>query len=112
MDPRFVLLALGFGKIHALDISDHDGADLIGDLNDLELHSKIGRQFGTVIEIGTIEHVFHVPNALWNLVQMCELGGEIIHAAPTNNWPNHGFYQLSPTLFYDYYTANGFEVIG
>ena len=43
---------------------------------------------------------------------MCELGGEIIHAAPTNNWPNHGFYQLSPTLFHDYYTANGFEVIG
>lgn len=111
VNPELLLLALGFDDIHALDISDHDGADLIGDLNDPELHRRIGRRFGTVVEIGTIEHVFHVPNALWNLVQMCELGGEIVHAAPTNNWPNHGFYQLSPTLFHDYYAANGFEVL-
>ena len=112
VDPKLVFLAMGFDAIHALDISDHDGADLLGDLNESDLHRQIGRQFGTIVEIGTIEHVFHVPNALWNLVRMCELGGEIIHAAPTNNWPNHGFYQLSPTLFHDYYTANGFEVIG
>jgi hypothetical protein len=111
VNPDLVLLALGFDDIHALDISDHDGADLIGDLNDPDLYRQIGRQFGTVVEIGTIEHVFHIPNALWNLVKMCELGGEIVHASPVNNWPNHGFYQLSPTLFHDYYAANGFEVL-
>ncbi|MBU3725383.1 MAG: hypothetical protein FGM18_07725 [Burkholderiaceae bacterium] len=26
-----------------------------------------------------------------------------------NNWTDHGFYQISPTLFFDFYSAAGFE---
>ena len=47
---------------------------------------------------------------MWNIAKMCAQGGEIIHVGPLNNQPNHGFYQFSPTLYYDFYEANGFQV--
>ncbi|WP_435183985.1 hypothetical protein ACRYJJ_03935 [Cylindrospermopsis raciborskii G7] len=34
-----------------------------------------------------------------------------MHASPANNYVDHGFYSFSPTVFYDYYTANGFEIL-
>lgn len=103
--------AMGFEEVYSVDVAPHDDPTFLFDLNDTGMEHRIGRQFDTVLELGTLEHVFHVPNALWNLVKLCAVGGEIVHGAPMNNWPNHGFYQLSPTLFYDFYQANGCEVI-
>lgn len=39
------------------------------------------------------------------------MGGIVIHESPTNNHVDHGFYMFSPTVFYDYYLLNGFEII-
>lgn len=95
----------------SLDVAPHDDPTFLFDLNEPDVWRRVGKQFNLVIELGTLEHVFHIPNALWNMVNLCAVGGEIIHGAPMNNWPNHGFYQLSPTLFYDFYQANGCEVV-
>lgn len=35
----------------------------------------------------------------------------MIHASPSHNHADHGFYVFNPTIFYDFYTANGFDVI-
>jgi len=32
-----------------------------------------------------------------------------VHISPMNNYVNHGFVQLSPSLYQDYYAANGFD---
>lgn len=40
---------------------------------------------------------------------MLRPGGTVIHIVPCNGWVNHGFYQISPTLMFDYYQAAGFE---
>lgn len=40
---------------------------------------------------------------------MLRPGGTIIIGTPSSNAINHGFYSLSPTLFHDYFTANGFR---
>jgi hypothetical protein len=37
--------------------------------------------------------------------------GTVIHIVPCNGWVNHGFYQISPTLMFDYYGAAGFDPI-
>ena len=37
--------------------------------------------------------------------------GSIFHVLPCNNWVDHGFYQFSPTLIFDYYAAVDFEVL-
>lgn len=93
-----------------LDVSDYEQADHIHDLNQPAPDHLIGR-FGTIIDGGTLEHVFDVPQTLRNMKAMLRPGGRIIHINPMNNWSEHGFYQLSPTLYHDFYATNGFRMI-
>ena len=102
---------LGLGSLAAMDLSNYDGADIIFDLNEPQPPPETRQRFGLVMNGGTLEHVFHVPNALANLNAMLKAGGAILHVLPCNNWVDHGFYQFSPTLMFDYYAALQFEVL-
>src|SRR5262249_29348382 len=62
-----------------------------------------------IVDAGTIEHVFDMRMVMANIVNLLAVGGTAFHVAPLSNWINHGFYQLSPCLFYDTYAANGFD---
>jgi len=42
---------------------------------------------------------------------MLKPGGIVIHVSPSNNHVDHGFYQFSPTLFYDYYSLNNWTIL-
>lgn len=101
---------LGFDGMRVLDFSDYEGADTVFDLNSEALPDSLLGQFDAVIDGGTIEHIFHVPNVLNNIFKMLKVGGRIIHLSPSSNHIDHGFYMFSPTLFWDYYYCNGFEV--
>lgn len=92
-----------------LDVSDYEDAEHIQDLNQPIPDALRGR-FGVVIDGGTLEHIFDVPQALRNMKAMLRPGGRIIHLNPMNSWAEHGFYQLSPTLYHDFYTTNGFRM--
>ena len=37
---------------------------------------------------------------------MLKTGGRVIHSSPGTNYFDHGFYMFSPTLFYDFYVQN------
>jgi SAM-dependent methyltransferase len=91
----------------AMDYSDFEGAEIIADLSKT-LDERLHGQFGTVIDSGTIEHVFNLRQAFTNCVKLLRPGGQIVHISPVNNYVNHGFYQLNPTVFHDYYDANHF----
>jgi hypothetical protein len=52
-----------------------------------------------------------MPNLLRNIFEALVVDGIVIHHSPTNNFVDHGFYQFSPTLYVDYYSANGFADI-
>jgi hypothetical protein len=97
--------------IQTLDVSDYEGADIIFDLNEPEPPPNLLGKFVTVLNGGTLEHVFNIPNALTCITRMLKVGGVVIHIVPTNNCVDHGFYQLSPTLLFDYYTAAGYEIL-
>jgi hypothetical protein len=92
-----------------LDIAeDREHATIVHDLNEpvpAELHAR----FGTVIDPGTLEHVFDIRAGFRNVADLARPGGRVIHLNPVNNHVNHGFWQLSPTAHFDYYHANGFE---
>lgn len=103
--------ASGFAEINALDISDYEGANFVGDLNDSHVAEKIGRQFGLVYDSGTIEHIFDVPTALRSICSLTRLGGVVVHATPTNGFMDHGFWQISPDLFRAFYRAAGFSIL-
>ena len=99
---------LGFDEVHSLDGNDYEGADYIYDLNRDDISTVIPTQYDLVLDSGTIEHVFHQPNVLKNIFDSLLVGGHVMHLAPSNNFVDHGFYQFSPTFFYDYYISNKF----
>jgi hypothetical protein len=104
--PRF-----GADPIDAADASDYEGATIIHDFN-----SPIGQehhgQYDTLIDFGSLEHIFNVPVALANMMKMLKIGGRLVSIAPSNNWLGHGFYQIGPELpFRVYQPENGFELL-
>jgi SAM-dependent methyltransferase len=103
------LLAEEFGatSVASLDASSYEGATYVRDLN-LELEPNFP-QFDTIIDAGTLEHVFDVRTGFGNINRCCKVGGQILHILPANNFVGHGFYQFSPEFFYSLYNeARGF----
>lgn len=98
---------LGINEVKAIDYADHENADIIHDFN-TPVAQKLYNTFDLIIDSGTIEHIFDIRQALINISLMLKHGGRIIHMTPTNNYVQHGFYQISPTLYFDYYSENKF----
>ena len=65
--------------------------------------------YDIVLDVGTAEHCFNIGQAIVNMADMVRKDGYIIHENPAN-WGNHGFYNLNPTFYADFYSANGFEL--
>ncbi|MBI2839850.1 MAG: hypothetical protein HYX75_16170 [Acidobacteria bacterium] len=103
--------ALARLDVYALDISEYERPDFMWDLNSPIPEELIGR-FGLIVDGGTIEHIFDIKQALMNINRMLRSGGRIIHMSPMSNYVEHGFYQFSPTVFFDYYGVNGFGGMG
>lgn len=102
--------SIGFTEVVALDKSRFEGAEIEFDLNASSLPETLRGRFDCIVDHGTMEHVFHVPNCLANIGGMLKPGGRVIHSAPGHNYFDHGFYMFSPTLFADFYAANGWTI--
>jgi hypothetical protein len=99
---------IGFSTVHALDLYTHQNPDIIADLNK-PIDEKFYGKYDCVLDGGTMEHIFSPADVLYNSVRLLKVGGRIIHLNPLTGWINHGFYQISPTLYYDFYSENGFN---
>jgi SAM-dependent methyltransferase len=106
-----LFLHFGFAGVESVDIDAAVGATHLFDLNLADTPDTLAEKFDLVFNGGTLEHVFHLPNALANVSRMLREGGVVIHVLPCNNWADHGFYQFSPCLMFDYYRAAGFECL-
>ena len=103
---EWVLLALGATEAHSIDISNYEGATHISDLGQ---PTTLPRTYDTVIDAGSLEHIFDVATAFRNLIGFTAPGGRIVHVLPVNNLSGHGFWQFSSDLIYALYSApNGF----
>jgi SAM-dependent methyltransferase len=102
----------GGRQVDAVDASPYENAKLIHDMNEPWPADSAARgQYDAVLDYGCLEHVFNFPVAWRNLVDLCRVGGHILHALPANNLSGHGFYQFSPELFFNLYQPErGFEV--
>lgn len=105
-----VFLRLGFERVMTTDVDGFEGCDLVFDLNADHVPEGHAGAYDMVLDAGTFEHVFHLPNAFRNVVAFAKPGGRIVHHAPSSNHIDHGFYMFSPTLFWDFYAANGMAV--
>lgn len=101
---------LGFASAEVLDFCSFECKSHEFDLNCRPLPAALKGKWDLIIDHGTMEHVFHVPNALANIFDLLKSSGRIVHSSPSSNCVDHGFYMFSPTFFYDYYTANNFKI--
>lgn len=107
---RFFRL-LGAQTVDSMDASAFEGASIVHDLN-LPVPASLHARFSMIFDGGTLEHVFHFPQAIQNCMSMLTVGGTFIQVAPANNFMGHGFYQFSPELLYQVFSSsNGFRII-
>lgn len=96
---------LGADCCHSLDVSDYQQSEIICNLNQ-PISSEYTNQYDIVIDAGTLEHLSNLPIALLNIFNLLKPGGIYYFGLPCNNWVDHGFFQFSPTFFYDLCTDN------
>ena len=89
--------------VDSIDASNYENATFIHDMNK-PLPIELRQKYDTVIDFGTLEHIYNIPQALENCSLLCKPGGQIIHSLPTNNSCGHGFWQISPELFFSLYS--------
>lgn len=68
-----------------------------------------GTLYDLVIDPGTSEHCFNIPQALANLASAVAMGGCISQALPMAMF-NHGYWNVNPVALLDFYEHNGFKV--
>lgn len=99
----------GATQVDSVDNNSYQDATYVHDLN-RPLPQELQGQYETLIDGGTIEHVFNVPQALQTCSELLRPGGQILHILPANNYCGHGFWQFSPELFFSLYSArNGYR---
>jgi hypothetical protein len=107
-EPLFVFL--GAKHVSSIDASDFEQATYVHDLNQ-PLPVSLANRFSVVHEGGTIEHVFNIPQAFKNCMEMVRVGGHFIQVNEANNYMGHGFWQFCPELIYRIFSReNGFNI--
>lgn len=103
---KLLLEHFGARTVHSFDNSEYEGATHIFDFN---APITIERTYDTVIDFGTLEHIYNVPQALKTISMLAVEGGQILHVLSANNQCGHGFWQFSPELFFSLYSqTNGY----
>jgi hypothetical protein len=103
-----VLETYGVKDLHCLDYFD-DRADLRFDMN-YPVPQEHGERYGTVIDIGCLEHVFNSAQCLENCLRMVRPGGHYFLHTPVNGYFRHGLHVFNPAGLIDACTMNGFVV--
>lgn len=108
-----VLGAMGVKEFVSIDVEAHEGSEVLVDMNYPVLGQvkDIG-EFDIVLDLGTMEHCFNVPQFMQNLEILCKPldGGYIIHWNPFYSI-NHGFYNFNPTFYKDWYEERSAQLI-
>jgi hypothetical protein len=104
-----MLHARGIRDVTALDYYD-PRADLRYDMN-LPVPEDQHERYQTVIDIGTIEHVFDTRQCLENVLRMVTVGGHYILSTPVRGCSGHGLHTFHPEVMPRALTLNEFEIV-
>ena len=88
---------------------DPDGGDYAGDLSDDQ--TALHDAFRTIVNIGTIEHIWDIHGAFCNVVSMLKIGGVYAGVSPVAGYRNHGIHITGARYIEAFFKSNGFEII-
>lgn len=100
--------------VESTDASGYQGATVLQDMN-LPLTEENLRHCGRydlLIDGGSLEHFFNIPQALQNYFDLLRIDGVLYIMTNANNHFGHGFYQFSSELFYRVFSSeNGYQML-
>jgi hypothetical protein len=64
----------------------------------------------TMLDIGTLEHIFDIASAFGNIVRRLKKDGLAILLSPIS-WFEHGFVNFNSLLFKEFFSYNNFEIL-
>jgi hypothetical protein len=107
-DVAELLHGRGIDKTASLDLFDSQ-AMLHHDMNERipEFHHA---QYRTLIDIGSLKHVFDTRQCLENCIRMLTVGGWYLLHVPVNGYFAHGLHVLNPHAVINALRLNGFVV--
>jgi hypothetical protein len=110
VSDEYLFRRLGFDMVDSLDKNTFEGANVVWDLNQLlqKEFANIGA-YNFIYDGGTMEHLFHVPNALNNIFKLLSVDGRVAHLSPVK-FINHGFYNFSTFFYEEFYETNKFLI--
>jgi SAM-dependent methyltransferase len=99
---------LGFSEVDSIDYFPNEKPTYVADLNK-PVGLELQNQYDMVFDGGTTEHCFDTRQVLSNAIRLLKVGGRVVHLCPISGGINHGYFLLSPILFFDFYGQNGFK---
>jgi hypothetical protein len=93
----------------SLDLFD-SRADLQYDMN-RPVPETEHQKYGTLLDIGCLEHLFDTAQCLENCMRMVRTGGHYLLHTPVNGYFGHGLHVFNPQGLIDCFTDNGFEIV-
>ena len=96
-------------------ISEYRDCDLNGSAEiNLDLSQPIPKEYvgnlGSVLNGGTVEHIFDLRQVFENIHLMVRPGGAMLHLVPIT-WYNHGFINFNPLFFQSLSEVNNYSVL-
>ena len=110
ISSEFFFKLFNFSNVQSIDKNKYENASIIKDLN-YKISKIFYNKFDAIYDGGSLEHVFNPSEALFNITRMLKKNGYVMHLTPCNNYIDHGFYSISPTLYKDFYEQNNFKII-
>ena len=110
LTDRVLFQALGFETFEAIDYSDYENTSFTYDLNNPNVPEDYCEKYDYIMDCGTLEHIFNLPNALTAIFRMLKVGGTFWFTTPIWYAVNHGFYNFSPCLFSEYFSQNKWQI--
>ncbi len=98
---------LGFDSVETFDINGSPTHKL--DLQE-KLDSSFHNSYDLVIDSGTLYSVFDVASLFENILFMLKIGGKVWHQTNLVGHFGRGYWSVSPSVLYEFYTQNNFSV--
>lgn len=106
-----LLNRLGAKTVTSFDNFERDEPTYLVDLNE-PIKSGHLQSFSFILDGGSLEHIFNVPQAFKNVMSMVDIGGHFLGIWPADRHMGHGYFQFSPDLMFGIFNErNGFRMI-
>lgn len=94
-------------EVHALDVIDYEGAEVICDLNSPISHTY-KENYDFIVNGSCLDNIFDPATSIKNISELLKPGGRVYHF----EWGNShaaAYLKFSPDWFLDYYAINNFK---